>query len=111
MTNTNYIGIIVKVLENPKQKLLKKTILYVKVRVQFPQMRSVKIAHLVFWGNLAKDVASHYKKNDYILVEGYLAFKNKTKLKKESFIKKKIEITVLKIYPFFFNEDRSLKKL
>jgi hypothetical protein len=28
------------------------------------------------WGNLARDVATYYKINDYILIEGYLSLRD-----------------------------------
>lgn len=103
MTDTNYIASIVRVLETPKEIIIKNNIAVAEFRVQIPQLRKTKIVNLVFWGNLARDVAQYYKVNDYILIEGYLALpKTKTG--------KKAEIVVLKVYPFLFSYDRSIKK-
>jgi hypothetical protein len=48
MSDTNYIGGIVKILETPKQKFLKNNILVTKFRVQLPQVRNTRIVNLVF---------------------------------------------------------------
>lgn len=93
MGDTNYIGGIVKVLEIPKQKVLKGNISFTEFRVQFPQFRGSKIINLVFWGKLASDVANYYQVNDYILIEGYLSTINKKPLKK-------VQVTVLKVFAF-----------
>jgi len=106
MTDTNYIGGIVKILETPKQKFLKDNtnVSVTEFRVQLPQLRNTKIVNLVFWGNLARDVASYYKINDYVLIEGYLSLSSKQ-------FSKKVEITVLKVYPFLLSYDRSISKI
>jgi single-stranded DNA-binding protein len=135
--NANYISGIVKILETPKEKKLKNNILVTKFRAQFPQRRKPRIVTVAFWGKLARDVATYYKKNDYLLIEGYISVRNRKTLtsdssktltsdslktltsdslksKKSNFSKfKKIEITVLKLYPFkrfSLSSDDSLKK-
>ena len=50
MVNTNYIGSIVKILENPSQTIFNDTILCTKFRVQFPQFRNIRIVNLIFLG-------------------------------------------------------------
>jgi hypothetical protein len=111
MSDTNYIGGIVKILEVPKQKFLNNTTPVTEFRVQLPQVRNTTIVHLIFWGNLARDVTNYYKINDYILIEGYLSLRDKRSSKliatKPS---KQIEITVLKLYPFLLSYDPSVVK-
>ena len=107
MVNTNYIGSIVKILENPNQIAFNNNILFTKFRVQFPQFRNTRIVNLIFWGNLASDVVKYYRINDYILIEGYLSVIDTDQyplltVNKNS---KKIEITVLKIYPFLLSQN------
>jgi single-stranded DNA-binding protein len=99
MNGTSYIGGIVKILETPKQKNLTNNILVTKFRVQLPQRRNTRIITLSCWGNLAHDVATYYQTNDYLLIEGYLSFRNQTTLNVSPSKSKKIEITVLKLYP------------
>lgn len=106
MSNTNYISSIVKILETPEYLLLKNNISTSEFRVQLPQVRNntSKIVNLVFWGNLARDVAAYYQINDYIIVEGYLSLSNKRNLKK-------VEIIVLKVYPFLLSYNSSVRKI
>jgi single-stranded DNA-binding protein len=100
MSDTNIVGGIVKILETPKQESFNKNIAVTKFRVQFPQFRNNSVVHLTFWGNLARDAANCLK-NDYILIEGYISLRNKRISDKVLSKSKKIEITVLKFYPFF----------
>ncbi len=100
MSNTNYIGAIVKILETPKQKIIDNNSLVVTFRVQISQVRQTRIIKLVFWGNLARDVLNHYKINDYILIEGYLALTSNFDSERIMKPLKNNEITVLKVYPF-----------
>ena len=103
MSNTNFIGGVVKILEIPNQKTLNNNFSVTQFRAQFPQARQNCIVHLKFWGNLAHDVATYYKVNDYILIEGYLSFKDQTAINSMEKTMKKLEITVLKVYPFLLN--------
>ena len=107
MGDMNYISCIVKILENPVQKVFNKNIAVTQFRVQLPQVRNNTIINLVFWGKLSQDVADYYKINDYIIIEGYFSFCNKGKV--QNF--KKVEITVLKVYPFLLSYNRQNIKL
>lgn len=109
MVNTNYIGSIVKILEKPRHKVIGNNISVTKFRVQLPQMRDTRMITLVFWGKLAHDVINYYQKNDYIMIEGYLSLRTKVipSLLKQNV--KKIEVTVLKVYPFLLKSDRTKK--
>ena len=97
MTDINYAISMVKILEKPRQKVLKGNILVTKFRAQLPQIRNNRIINLVFWGNLAHDVASYYQVNDYIMIEGYLSSirRPKNNLVQTS---QKLYITVIKLY-------------
>jgi hypothetical protein len=111
MSDTNYIIGVIKILETPKQKMLKNNILLTKCRAQLPQPRTTGIVTLCFWGNLGRDVGIYYKINDYLIVEGHLFLR----LKKSSnlMIQKlqKIELTVIRVYPFVLNSDSSIRKI
>ncbi len=108
----NYIGALVKVLETPKQQFINSNTLIIKFRVQLPQMRKIRIVELVCWGNLAKSVLNYYKVNDYILIEGYVSFRNNNNnLNQTNKSLKKVTITLLKVYPFLLNNKRSINKL
>ena len=108
MSDTNYIAGIVRILERPKQKVINNNIMVTRFRAQFPQVRNNCMVQLTFWGNLAYDVATYYKINDYILIEGYLSILEKKKFNRTNSILKRGNITVLKIYPFLLNYDRSM---
>lgn len=101
MSEMNFISGIVKILELPKQKSFFNKILMTQVRVQFPQIRNKLVVNLIFWGNLAHDIVTYYKINDYILIEGYF-YTQSFDLKIPTF--KKFNITVLKIHPFKLND-------
>lgn len=101
MANTNYISSIVKILETPNQTFFNNTIPVTRFRAQLPQIRNTHIVNLILWGNLAKNVGNHYQANDYILIEGYLSLNNKHLLNTVKPNSKKVEITVLKVYPFY----------
>ena len=99
MGDTNYLGTIVKILEKPTSKVVNNKIVSVEFRAQLPQVRRAQIINLVFWGNLARDVANYYKVNDYIIVEGYLSLRTKVKSKSTKRNLKKAQVTVLRSYP------------
>lgn len=99
MGDTNVVGGIVKILETPRYKNFNQNIPVIQFRVQFPQIRNTSIVYLTFWGNLAHDVINFYKINDYILIEGYISLRKKITSSPIISKSKKVEITVLKVYP------------
>ena len=107
----NYFGSIVKILETPKQKFINSNTLVIKFRAQLPQVRQNQIVRLVLWGNLARAFLSYYKKNDYILIEGYASIKDIQTSNQNIKPLKKVTITVLKVYPFLLSYNRSINKL
>ena len=111
MSDTNYIGGVIKILETPKQQILKSNTVVTKFRAQIPQLRNSRLITLTFWGNLARDVLTYYKINDYLIIEGYLSLRDKNILNSKNQKSKKVEITVLKAYPFLLNSDHSIQKI
>jgi len=110
----NYVGGIVRILETPKLDFINNTINRTEFHVQLPQIRkkqAITIIKLVFWGDFAYDVANYYRVNDYILVEGYLAFKKEELNNINSRTLKNLEITVFKVYPLFLNSERKSNKI
>ena len=97
MTDTNYVGSMVKILEKPIQKVFNDKISVTECRVQLPQTRNTTIVSLIFWGNLGRDIMNYYQVNDYIMIEGYLSSRFKAKINSTQTLKK-IYITVLKTY-------------
>nr|QYB19094.1 hypothetical chloroplast RF41 [Climaconeis cf. scalaris] len=98
MISTNYIGGVVKILEIPKQKILKNNIIITEFRVQFPQVTKTSIVNLILWGSLSWNLLNYYKVNDYIIIEGYLSIKSHSLCNL-----KIVKITVLKVYPYLLN--------
>ena len=92
--DTNYIAGIIRILEFPKQQVLvnnSNSSLVTSVRAQLYNYRNSPIVTLTFWGSLAYDTQTIYKKHDYFIVEGFLS------------IRETIEITVLRAHPIFLN--------
>jgi hypothetical protein len=110
MVDTNYTSGIVKILEDPVQTIFNNSIPITKFRVQFPQVRKNIIVNLVFWGNLGRDVENYYQINDYILIEGYLSLRDKQIPNSRLKNSKKVEITVLKVYPFLLSYNRKTNR-
>jgi single-stranded DNA-binding protein len=105
MSDTNYIGAIVKILEFPKTKIVKNRISVTKFRAQLPQIRKTRVVDIVVWGNLANDVAKYYSINDYILVEGYLSLHKLSQSKSNRKVFKRAKFTILKAYPFLLSSN------
>jgi len=111
MSDTNSVAGIVKILETPRQKTNDGGSPITQFRAQFPQVRNSLIVNVTFWGNLALDVANYYKTNDYILIEGYLSLRDKQTFNLTNQVSKKVEVTVLKVYPFLLGNDRSVSEI
>jgi len=107
----NYVGGIVRILETPKLHSLTNKISRTEFRAKLPQIRNKKsptIVKVIFWGDFAYDVANYYQVNDYILIEGYLAYK-KEELSNRTL--KNLEITVFKVYPLFLNSNKKTNNI
>ena len=100
MIDTNYLGSVDKILEKPVQTIFTDKIFKTECRAQLAQVRNTKVVNLVFWGNSAQNAVNSYHVNDYILIEGYVSFTDKTSNKSVKRNLKKIEIAVLKSFPF-----------
>ena len=59
MGDTNYFSGIVKILENPIQKINKNKTVVTKFRVEIPEIRKSKIVCLISWGNLASTIKNY----------------------------------------------------
>jgi hypothetical protein len=104
MSDINYFGAIVRVLEIPALELNKNEIPFTRFRVQLSQVRLKQpksILTVLAYGNLANDIVKYYRINDYVLIEGYLSIKKA--LPKTKIIKKLVEVKVFKIFPLFLN--------
>ena len=110
MDQTNYIVGIVKILEIPKKEVINEENSSVKIRVQLSQIQNPKIVTLIFWDNLAYDILNYYKVNDYLIIEGFLSIRAEQTLELTSKNLKKVEITVVRIYPFILSSDITIQK-
>nr|YP_009687866.1 hypothetical chloroplast RF41 [Haslea nusantara]QDX17562.1 hypothetical chloroplast RF41 [Haslea nusantara] len=100
MINTNYIGIIVKILDIPKHRRLQNKFYITEFRGQFRSKNQDRILKLVCWDKLASELKEFYKINDYVLVEGYLFqpdLRNKDLFNQNQ---KLVKVTVTRIYPY-----------
>ena len=79
----NYISCIIRILEIPKIELGSNNIEMVRFRVQLPSIRnkvqSPIVIYSTIWGNLAYDIISYYRINDYALIEGYISTSSNNK--------------------------------
>jgi hypothetical protein len=100
MGDTNYLGSVVKILEKPVPTMAREKFFKSECRAQLSQVRNTKIVHLVFWGNLARDAINSYQLNDYLMIEGYISLRKKTTEKSVKGNLTKIEVAVLKAFPF-----------
>ncbi len=98
MTDTNYIGSVVKILEKPIQTVINDKIVKTDFRVQLVHIRNLQLAHLTLWGNLGHNIINDYKVNDYMMIEGYLSLPNKINNKLLKRQLRKAQITVVKVY-------------
>lgn len=103
MINTNYIISVVRILENPSQTFLAGNTLSTKFRVQLPQPYNSQIINLICWGTLALNINQYYQMNDYIIIEGYLSSNRTSYLNKLFKNSRKMDMTVVKIHPFFLS--------
>lgn len=111
MGDTNYFSAIVKILENPQQKILKEKFSVTVFRAELSQIKTNKIITVRFWGNLANEVKNYYQINDYILIEGYISLLNKKNKKLRNKTSKKVTVTVKKVYPFLLKSERTINKV
>ena len=100
MSNTNYVGMIIKILDKPICQTIYKGHNVLRIRAQIPQKRKKQIVLLTFWGTLATDFFTKYKKDDYLLINGYISIPTETNRSERS---GQVNITVIKAYPFVFS--------
>lgn len=103
MGNLNYFTGTVKLLESPYFLSSKRQTTKLTFRVELSQSRKNRIINLRVWGKLASIVKNCYKKNDYILIEGYISNRLRTNLPLGSRNLKRITITIVKVYPILLN--------
>ena len=103
----NYVILTVKVIKNSGQSFFKDGTPLTELVVQLPQISKNYpnlILNLSIWGKLSYDVATYYKPNDYLIIEGYILIKNVNvaSLNSLNLMDKQVEISVFKLYPLLF---------
>ena len=77
----NYAIFTAKVIQNLGQSFFTDQTSVAELIVHLPQISKNYprvIVQLSIWGNLSYDVAKYYQPDDYIIIEGYILFKNTT---------------------------------
>jgi hypothetical protein len=96
---------IVTLAENPIEEFYKTQIKLLEVPANFNYLLKEKIfnetVNLLIWGDQANDVLKYYRKDDYVVVEGFITassefYQNNLKIKE-----RKIQLTVIDIYLLF----------
>jgi len=99
MGDTNFFAGVVQILEAPKQHYINSSFTVTVARAAIPlKYGKIQLIHLNFWGFLSKN---SYKRNDYILVEGYLSLRDELPRSIFRPASKQVTITALKVRPFF----------
>jgi hypothetical protein len=111
MINTTYFSGIVKILETPNNYSLNSQTQVTQFRVELPQKRKNSIISLLVWGNLGRKVQEFYKRDDYILIEGYSSIRSKQIVGLDLKNSKQVFLTVIKVYPILLNPDRTSTKM
>nr|YP_009093204.1 hypothetical protein Ycf41 [Roundia cardiophora]AIR75877.1 hypothetical protein Ycf41 [Roundia cardiophora] len=108
----NYVIFAAKVLKNAGQSFFKDGTSLTELTVQLPQIKKNNtrlIAQISVWGRLSYDSSNYYKLNDYIIVEGYISFRNSNIEHTYNSINKQVEISAFKIYPLRLKLSKSLQ--
>ena len=95
----NYSTFIIKIINKPKLNSFDKNITNSEILGQFYQFKEKNntFCKISVWGTTAYEVVKYYNKHDYLVVEGYVSFRES---KFEEFnITSKMEISAFKVYP------------
>lgn len=91
--------------EEPIQDFYENQLPLLEIKATFKYFIKKKIFserfNLLIWGNLCNDIIKYYRKDDCIIVEGYLTISYELNPNNLKNMEKKIELTVINIYPFF----------
>ena len=96
---------ILTLAEDPIQDFYENQLALLEVKATFKYLIKKKIFiekfNLLIWGDLCNDILKYYRKDDCIIVEGYLTISSELNTNSLKNMEKKIELTVINIYPFF----------
>jgi primosomal replication protein N len=91
---------MVKIVSIPKRQVLLNGINVSDIQVQFVSLRNIQKPNqmrLLVWGNIVKPFIEHLKIGDYIIIKGFLSFRQR---KSGAFVYNQIKLTLLRVYPF-----------
>jgi single-stranded DNA-binding protein len=92
---------IVRLSEEPNQKNYNAKIGLLNIKANFVYKKKKKLQtkefNLLVWGNQKENLLKYYRKDDYVLIEGFLRTFFETNIKSVAIKEKKIEIIVLRI--------------
>ena len=105
----NYTSFIIKILNKPHYTIYEQKIPFTEALGKFYQFQnnSHTICKLSFWGQSAYEILKYYKTNDYVLVEGYLSFRQSHFEKFD--LTTEVEISIFEVYPFALKTDQIKK--
>ena len=105
----NYSTFIIKLIEDPEQSSFENNIIVTEVVAQFatkykktiPNKNTLRISA---WGDLSDNLMKHFRKNDFLVVEGIISLRDNYYFNTTQQGQKKIvEITITSLYPYFSN--------
>ena len=96
---------ILTLAEDPLQDFYENQLSLLEIKATFKYLIKKKIFsekfNLLIWGDLCNAIIKYYRKDDCIIVEGYLTISSELNTNSLKNMEKKIELTVINIYPFF----------
>ena len=106
----NYTHFIVKIISKPEQSSFKNGILVTEFIGKFYQFRKInnidKLCKISIWGKSGSNFIKYYKKNDFVIIEGYLSLRRSEFDNLE--LTTDIEVSVYKFYPLSFKNNFSV---
>jgi|APCry1669190770_1035315.scaffolds.fasta_scaffold03419_2 hypothetical protein len=91
--------------EDPVQDFYENQLPLLELKATFKYLIKKKIFvekfNLLIWGNLCNEIVNYYRKDDCVIVEGYLTISSEFNTNNLKNMEKKIELTVINISPFF----------
>jgi hypothetical protein len=106
----NYASFIVKIIEKSEQSFFDNNTSVTEFLVKCPQIRSNdsgSIFQISVWQTSTSDNIEYYQVNDYIVIEGYISFRENLIHTSNFQTDNLIEISIFKIYPFLLNKTRT----
>lgn len=106
----NYATFIVKLINPPNQVILDKDIrlteVFALISTKFKkQKRKKAIVKLAAWGELSDVLLKYYQKDDLLVIDGIVSFRDNIPETQKNF--KSVEITLASFYPYQMNGSKT----